>query len=298
MLITLYRGHGTYTLPDDPTQITASLAGPLTKTNKLLSTSPLRARYIPSIGDLIVGRIVTVEKARWKVDVGAPLLANLLLSSINLPGGLLRRRTTADELQMRMYLQEGDLLVAEVGELHRDGSAGLHTRSLKYGKLRDGMLVVVAGQGSGGGGKVVRGRKQMFNLDRRMGSTSTEHVGIILGVNGYVWLSRASADGEASLGKGAGGVSISNLDEAVSRTIYSSQNGSIDDSTRREIAVVAECIQTLITGGVRVDADTVSKAYEAAADAALDEMEVEGNAGGMLILDSAIKERMIDAALH
>ena len=36
---------------------------------------------------------------------------------------------------MRMYFQEGDLLVAEVQAIMGEGSISLHTRSTKYGKV-------------------------------------------------------------------------------------------------------------------------------------------------------------------
>lgn len=246
----------------------------------------------------MVGRITSVEKSRWKVDIAAPLLAQLPLSSINLPGGLLRRRTTADELQMRKYLQEGDLVVAEVGELNRDGAAGLHTRSLKYGKLREGVLVMVAGQGTGGGGQVVRGRKQTFTLGSKHDSEQGV-VSVILGVNGYVWLSRPTENGgDSQLGKGPGGISISNLDDAVSSSIYSSQNGPIERKTRGEIAVVGECIRILVEGGVRVDSDTLTRAYEAAGDVSMDEMDDEETEIGTRLLDGGVRKRIVDAVLH
>lgn len=37
---------------------------------------------------------------------------------------------------MRRYLQEGDLISAEVQSIFADGSLSLHTRSLKYGKVK------------------------------------------------------------------------------------------------------------------------------------------------------------------
>ena len=58
-----------------------------------------------------------------------------MLSSINLPGGVQRRKLESDELQMRTFFQEGDLLVAEVQMLMSEGTMSLHTRSLKYGKV-------------------------------------------------------------------------------------------------------------------------------------------------------------------
>ncbi|KAK0742862.1 hypothetical protein B0T18DRAFT_413911 [Schizothecium vesticola] len=143
------RGHGTHLLPPPLSTITSSLAGTLTRTNKLLSVRPLHSRYSPEVGDLVVGRIVEVQAKRWRVDVGASQLASLPLSAINLPGGILRKRTETDELQIRTFFAEGDLLVAEVQQLFADGGAVLHTRSLKYGKLRNGVFVAVPG-GSGG----------------------------------------------------------------------------------------------------------------------------------------------------
>lgn len=37
---------------------------------------------------------------------------------------------------MRSFFEEGDLLVAEVQAFFADGAMSLHTRSLKYGKVR------------------------------------------------------------------------------------------------------------------------------------------------------------------
>ncbi|RMZ81960.1 hypothetical protein DV737_g2326, partial [Chaetothyriales sp. CBS 132003] len=288
---TWMRGHGTYTDPEQTTtRITATLAGPLVKTNKLLSIHPLRARYTPEIGDLVVGRIVEVGKSRWKVDVAAPLLASLPLSSINLPGGILRRRTTADELQMRQYFQEGDLLVAEVQMLGgADGAASLHARSLKYGKLKNGAFLAVSGTGGGGG--VVRSRRQVFTINGGMPGAGGGDVDVILGVNGYVWLSK-HVEGAEELAKG-GGVSISNLDDAVGKEIYSSQNDDIDEGTRREIARVGECIKAMAEAGVRVDEDSVVKAYAALVDFDLTSMD-DGGAG----LPAEARNAIVDAAVR
>lgn len=279
------RGHGTFSNPLS-TSIIATVAGTVHKTNKLLSVHPLRARYQPEIGDLVVGRIVEVQSRRWKVDVAAPLLAQLPLSAINLPGGILRRRTSADELQIRTFFSEGDLVVAEVQSVHSDGAASLHTRSLKYGKLRNGVFLAVTGTGgsgamsssgkggvtsagSGGGGTgtgagtggVVRSRRQVWTISTANGGGE---VNVILGVNGYIWISKAE-DGAAAAASSAGSesVSITRMEEMVSSSIYSSQNDEIPPQTRREIARVAQCIRVLVQGGIRVDQETVMAAYEA-----------------------------------
>jgi exosome complex component RRP4 len=79
------RGHGTYVLDNS---LCSSVAGTIQKVNKLLSVNPLKSRYSGEIGDVVVGRIIEMQSKRWKVDLKARQEAILLLSSINLPGGV------------------------------------------------------------------------------------------------------------------------------------------------------------------------------------------------------------------
>jgi len=117
-------------------------------------------RYDPIIDPLDTRWSVgfKVQPRRWKVDANSRQDAVLMLSSINLPGGVQvrgftspwwmrlsvncasgkqRRKLESDELQMRQFFEEGDLLVAEVQAFFADGAMSLHTRSLTYGKVPD-----------------------------------------------------------------------------------------------------------------------------------------------------------------
>ncbi|KID98835.1 hypothetical protein MAJ_05216, partial [Metarhizium majus ARSEF 297] len=269
------RGHGTY-LPASTQSITSSLAGTLTKTNKLLSVRPLRARYTPEIGDLVVGRITEVQAKRWRVDVAASQLAILQISAINLPGGILRKRTETDELQIRSFFSEGDLVVAEVQQLHQDGAASLHTRSLKYGKLRNGVFVSVSGTGGGGG--VVRAKRQVWTME---GANAAGKIDVLLGVNGYIWISK-HLDSEVA----AEAAGINRMEESVSSKVYSSQNDDIDVATMREIARVRCVILALVENGVRVDEDMVGRGYMEAVEMARedegDDLYLGGDKGARL----------------
>ncbi|KAI3395388.1 hypothetical protein diail_1379 [Diaporthe ilicicola] len=266
------RGHGTYTSAqqgggggdDDSTAIVSSLAGVISRTNKLLSVRPLRARYTPEVGDLVVGRIVEVQSKRWRVDVGSVQLAGLPLSAINLPGGIQRRRTETDELAIRSFFAEGDLLVAEVQQLYADGGAVLHTRSLRYGKLRNGVFLTVSGVGGGGG--VVRSRRQVWTME--VGALQSK-IDVVLGVNGYVWISKHVEDQSLAAGGGsAGGVGVTNMEESVSQAVYSSQNDYIELEVMREITRVRGVITALVENGLRVDEDMIIKGYHEAVELA------------------------------
>ncbi|KAI1778193.1 hypothetical protein F4818DRAFT_289119 [Hypoxylon cercidicola] len=289
------RGHGTYTTTNPPA-IISSVAGTLAKTNKLLSVRPLRARYTPEIGDLVVGRIVEVQAKRWRVDVGASLLAQLPLSAVNLPGGIQRRRTETDELQIRTFFSEGDLLVAEVQQLYGDGGAVLHTRSLRFGKLRNGVFMAVSGTGGGGG--VVRAKRQTFVLDVGRaaggggGTDDSEKVDVVLGVNGYIWISK-HVEGEGPAAEGATGPGITRIEESVGLNVYSSQNDAIPPDTMREIARVRGVVQALVEHGLRVDEDMVATGYHEAVEMA----RADGDGEDTLYLGGERGRRLADTLI-
>lgn len=227
-----------------------------------------------------------MQSKRWRVDLSAPLLASLPLSAINLPGGILRKRTSTDELQIRTFFSEGDLLVAEVQSIFQDGSASLHTRSLKYGKLRNGVFLAVAGTGGGGG--VVRSRRQVWTASTGNGGGEVD---VILGVNGYIWISKHVSNEAAS-----SQVSITRMEETVSSSIYSSQNDEISSSTRGEIARLTGCIKALVEHGVRVDEEMVMRTYEASLDADID-ISGEAKSEGQQYLGGERGRQVVEAAL-
>ena len=161
---------------DNNPLLIASVAGQIERVNKLISVRPVKSRYNAEIGDLVVGRITGVESKRWKADIGSQKHATLQLSSVNLPGGVQRIRTYEDQLQMRTLFSENDLISAEVQNVSTDGTLSLHTRSLKYGKLENGQLIIVPAS-------LIKRLPQHY-ISLPWG------IDVILGKNGYIWITR------------------------------------------------------------------------------------------------------------
>lgn len=261
---TWMKGHGTYFLDN---QTYSSVAGNVSRVNRLLSVIPLRGRYEAETGDHVVGRITEVGQKRWKVDIGCKQDAILMLGSVNLPGGVLRRKSESDELQMRNYLKEGDLLNAEVQSIFSNGSASLHTRSLKYGKLRNGIFLKVPSS------LIVKQKNHSYDLPG--------NVSIILGVNGYIWLckttavklgktnastnkAQASFDARGQYNPGQGSVSITRLEEESSWEIYSDKNDpDISSSIRNNITRYYNVIKALSACELGITEQRIRMGYEA-----------------------------------
>lgn len=168
-----------------------------------------------------------------------------MLGSVNLPGGVLRRKSDSDELQMRKLLKEGDLLNAEVQSIFQDGAASLHTRSLRYGKLRNGYFIKIPSS------LVIKSKVHAYKLP--------DNIDCILGVNGYIWLSKRT---KASAAENAN-ISITRLEEEAGFEIYSDVNEEISRTTREIIARYANCILALAYAEVGVNEARIIAAYDA-----------------------------------
>lgn len=224
------RGHGTFLSSEG--ELISSVAGKVSQINKLISVHAPRARFVGETGDVVVGRIIEVQagQRRWKVETGARLDSILLLNHINLPGGELRRKTTEDEMMMRSYFKEGDLIVAEVQSTFQDGSLSLHTRSLRYGRVGQGTLVKVPPF-------LVERCKVLFHNLPMIG------VHLVLANNGYVWISSSRTDEELEYG-------------------FDLSLEPMPSTTRQSIARMRNCIHIMKKGKILLNAMSCSQCFE------------------------------------
>jgi exosome complex component RRP4 len=175
------RGHGTYVeRVEQEDRLVASVCGMVQRVNKLITVVPFcELWYSGNVGDLVVGRVSTVGTSRWTVSlVPNQRDAQLPLSGVHLPGGAQRVRTAQDQRDMRLFLQEGDLISAEVHKVQpSDGSLMLHTRSFRYSKLENGCLIRVPPA------LIPRRKNHAMSL-------INDTLDVLWGTNGNIWIQR------------------------------------------------------------------------------------------------------------
>lgn len=171
------RGHGTQS---EDKRLVSSYFGTPKTINKLVTVVPhMNFRYLPEVGDVVIGRVVEIYNKKWKIDMNCRSEVSLNLSAINLPGVAQRRKQESDEISMRTFFDINDLLVAEVQKVGKNGSASLHTRNEKYKKLGKGVLVTMPVA-------LVPHLKSRF--------IAFSDLEIIVGCNGFVWVSPYNED--------------------------------------------------------------------------------------------------------
>lgn len=136
--------------------------------------TPFRSPYKPEIGHVIIGRVITVNKKSWDIDIFAQRYGTLNLTAINLPRGEQRIKNEDDQMQMRLYFKENDLLSGEIQQININGSIHIQTRNLKYGKLKNGILLKVNHM------LIKKLKHQFFDL--------VDNIKAILGSNGMIWI--------------------------------------------------------------------------------------------------------------
>ncbi|UZJ54603.1 hypothetical protein CBS101457_003923 [Exobasidium rhododendri] len=242
------RGHGAFLATSTSTttergtsMIHSSLCGVIQKTNKLISVTSLKSRYSPEVGDLVIGRITDLQPGnkKWKVEIQSRQDSNLLLSSINLPGGIQRRKLESDELEMRSFFKEGDLVVSEIQNIFTDGSTNLHTRSLNYGKLRNGQVIIV-------NSRLIQRLKSHFV---RVESVGLE---IVIGLNGVIWVAMLN-QGKINVATGTG---------RDVEAIYSDVNDDVSAEIRHRISRMLDIIALFSCHHLPITDVALVRAYE------------------------------------
>lgn len=137
---------------------------------------------------------------------------------------------------MRNYFAEGDLLVCEVQAFFQDGSVSLHTRSLKYGKLRNGQLVKARS------GLMPRLKSHFIALPNG--------IELIAGLNGYIWV----------------GISSVEATDAEDQDLYANRTDDMTNEQRANLSRVAAAIQIIAADGMLLSEQRINAAWDASVE--------------------------------
>ena len=142
----------------------------------------LNTFYIPSVGDLVIGKIVEINLHGWTVDINSPYFATLRASEAFNKS----YRPQKDELSE--FLDIGDLIQAKVIAYDRTRNPLLTIREPGLGKIMHGQIVKVSPA------KIPRiiGRKgSMISILKK-----ETHCNIIVGQNGLIHIYGRNSEDE------------------------------------------------------------------------------------------------------
>ncbi|OWT32969.1 RNA-binding protein [Methanobrevibacter sp. 87.7] len=162
-----YSGRGTFR---ENGKICSSLMGLVSLRNRKVSVIPLKSKYIPKKGDVIIGKINDVKFSMWNVDINSPYSGILPASEV----------FGRDKKNLNRIFNVGDVLFLRVVDVDEVKKAKLGLKGRGMGKFKGGIIVSIAPT------KVPRliGKKgSMINMIKDKTGCK-----IVVGQNGLVWV--------------------------------------------------------------------------------------------------------------
>ncbi|MEM4725115.1 MAG: exosome complex RNA-binding protein Rrp4 [Candidatus Hadarchaeum sp.] len=99
---------------------------------------PLQGRYIPHVGDLVIGVVIDNHSSGWILDINSPYTANLFVSE------LVHRKVDLNKEDISKFLSIGDVVLASVKEVDEYMRVLLETPGRGMGKIKGGKLVEIS----------------------------------------------------------------------------------------------------------------------------------------------------------
>ncbi|UKJ90113.1 hypothetical protein MACJ_001043 [Theileria orientalis] len=167
----LLQGHGTHVTRNE---LKATYSGLVKHVNQLVYVEPFSGKYMGQIGDIVIGIVENIQGNKWFLDVNSVERAHLSILQVNTQELANRRKIDEDIYEMSNLFRVKDIISSEVQRISPSGTIILQTRTSKYGKLDNGILVVVRPN------LVMRQVKHIYDMECG--------VRVIMGCNGYIWL--------------------------------------------------------------------------------------------------------------
>jgi len=162
-----YSGRGTF---KDGKSVCSSLMGLVSLRNKKISVIPLKSKYVPKRGDVVIGKIDDVRFSMWGVNVNSPYSGILPASEV----------FGREKRELKKVFDVGDVLFLRVVDVDEVKKVKLGLKGRGMGKFRGGVIVDITPT------KVPRliGKKgSMINMIK-----DKTRCKIVVGQNGLVWV--------------------------------------------------------------------------------------------------------------
>lgn len=162
-----YAGRGTF---QENGKVCSNLLGLVSLRNKKISVIPLKSKYLPKKGDVVIGKIDDVRFSMWGVDINSPYPGILPASEV----------FGRDKKDLSRVFDIGDVLFLRIVDVDEVKKVKLGLKGRGMGKFKGGIIVDIAPT------KVPRliGKKgSMINMIKDKTGCK-----IVVGQNGLVWV--------------------------------------------------------------------------------------------------------------
>ena len=157
----------------DNDKIVANHLGLVTlENNRFVKVIPLTGKYIPKIGDTVIGQVVDMSFSGWYLNINGPYEAALMVKDV--------AEFIDKDADLSQFYNFGDLIVAKINRVTRYSNINLTTKGPGLRKVTGGKVISITStkvpRVIGKQGSMVQMLKEKTNCN------------IMVGQNGIVWI--------------------------------------------------------------------------------------------------------------
>ena len=157
----------------DNDKIVANHLGLVTlENNRFVKVIPLTGKYIPKIGDTVIGQVVDMSFSGWYLNINGPYEAALMVKDV--------AEFIDKDADLSQFYNFGDLIVEKINRVTRYSNINLTTKGPGLRKVTGGKVISITStkvpRVIGKQGSMVQMLKEKTNCN------------IMVGQNGIVWI--------------------------------------------------------------------------------------------------------------
>ena len=164
----------------DNDNIVANHLGLVSMDNRFIRVIPLTGKYIPKIGDTVIGEVADMSFNGWYINIGGPYEAALMIRDV--------AEFVEKDADLAQVYNFGDLVIAKVNKVTRYSNINLTTKGPGLRKINGGKIISITStkvpRVIGKQGSMVQMLKEKTNCE------------IIVGQNGRIWIQGKSTEEE------------------------------------------------------------------------------------------------------
>jgi exosome complex component RRP4 len=161
--------------------IIATRVGLLTLKGRVLKVIPLRGKYIPKVGDTVIGRISDVGMSGWRVNIGWAFVASLRLAEAS-------ERFIPRDADLTNYFDVGEYVACKITRTTVSRYIDVTAKGPGLRKLDTGRIIKCD---SSKVPRIIGKKGSMISMLKEASDCR-----IMVGQNGIVWISGQDSDKE------------------------------------------------------------------------------------------------------
>ncbi|HIQ51405.1 MAG TPA: hypothetical protein EYH54_05550 [Nautiliaceae bacterium] len=140
---------------------------------KIIEIIPINGKYLPAIGDFVIGKVKEVLPNMWIIDINSPFLATLLLKDA------LNERVDFEKTDLSKFYDINDLVFGKIEGITRNKTIRISLKSSSQKKLDNGLLVEINN---------ILNYWLIQNKEKIREKLKKKKIEIIIGKNRLIWI--------------------------------------------------------------------------------------------------------------